>query len=93
MSGSFAKEPYVFREPTNGSHPISSNDIQISCLDVSTDCYQSLLQNIVSFLQGSFAKEPYVFREPAHRSHPISSRKTLQNFWSVFIYAERDLQK
>jgi len=54
MSGSFAKEPYVFREPTNGGHPISSNDIQISCLDVSTDCYQFLLQNIVSF-----AKEPY----------------------------------
>jgi len=44
MSGSFAKEPYVFREPTNGSHPISSNDIQISCLDVLTDCYRSLLQ-------------------------------------------------
>ena len=85
LQGSFAKQTYNFKEPTNRSHRIQ---IDATCLSFSlyirnhnvgygVATMSRMLKNTGLFaeyrslLQSSFAKETYIFKHPTNRSHPI----------------------
>ena len=77
LQGSFVKETYNFKEPTNRSHPIRDDYLRYSTHKRGVATISRLLKitglfgRISSLLQGSFAKETYHFKEPTNRSHPI----------------------
>ena len=80
LQGSFAKQTYVFRKPTNRSHPVRTRMYARECAETGSATIRRLLQIIGLFCKivsskGSFAKETYNFKEPTNRSNPIRTRK------------------
>ena len=82
LQGSFAKETYNFKEPTNRSHPIAQTHNLYTSYGVATvsttvsriDKIIGLFCRILSLLEGSFAKETFNFIDPTNQSHPIWMR-------------------
>ena len=91
LQGSFEKETYTFREPTNRSHPIVfyiiSTPHKYGVATISRILkIIGLFCRILSFLQGSFAKETYIFKEPTNCSHHIVFHTSSTTYLYVYIH-------
>jgi len=89
LLGSFAKETHVFREPTHCSHPISSHDVQISCLNASKEPlivvkralqWVALLQKSPMFL-GSLPMVATPYQVMIFKSHVLMCQQIVINFF------------